>query len=37
LLVRRGETKFQVKVKRIDYHEIRHNSAPTTFAKSETA
>jgi C-terminal processing protease CtpA/Prc len=37
LMVRRGDSKFLVKVKRIDYHEIRRNNSTPTIAKSETA
>jgi C-terminal processing protease CtpA/Prc len=37
LMVRRGDSKFLVKVKRIDYHEMRRNNSAPTIAKSETA
>jgi len=37
LMVRRGDSKFFVKVKRIDYHEIRRNNSAPTIAKSDTA
>jgi len=37
LMVRRGDSKFLVKVKRIDYHELRRRNSAPIISKSETA
>lgn len=37
LMIRRGDSKFQVKVKRIDYHDIKRETPVQTIGKSETA